>query len=114
MVVGTILLDPENRYLDEAEGSLPSRPSWDKHLLASVCKKGTVSVSGAYLLPNSILEDTMLVTSNHTVATTIPEIAEADILIVTRSEFLCSGNKKFRFDNFKQFGSGNPEIWIKL
>ena len=114
MKVGTILLDPENRYIDETMGSLPSRPSWDKSLLASVCKRGTVSVNGAYLLPNSILEDTMLVTSNHTVATTIPEIAEADILIVTRSESLCTGNRKFRLDGFRQFGKGNPEVWIKL
>lgn len=114
MLIGTLLLDAENRYIDEFEGNLPTRPSWDKELLTRICNAGTISVLGALNLPASIVENSTMVMTNYTVATAIREIAVADIIIVTRSEFLCSGNKKFRFDNYKQFGSGNPEIWIKL
>ena len=59
MKVGTILLDPFDRYIDK-NGKLPERPYVDKSLLKSICSKGTVSLEGFDLLPNSITSITQV------------------------------------------------------
>lgn len=113
MKVGTILLDPFDRYIDR-NGKLPERPYFDKSLLKSICSKGTVSLEGFDLLPNSITSITQVDAFREDIMITIRELNEADLLIVTRSNVVCEGGKKFRLNGFKQFGEGNPQIYIKI
>jgi hypothetical protein len=113
MKVGTILLDPFDRYVDK-DGKLPVRPYFDKALLKAICSKGTVSLLGFDLLPNSITSICQVDAYREDVMITIPELNEADILLVSRSDTVCEGGKKFRLHGFKKYGDGNPELYIKI
>jgi len=98
MIVSTILLSPENVYVDK-DGNLPYRPNFDKDLLREVVRGQRVSFKAKEMLPESIAS---LAYSSHfpNVGITIPEIDElTDLLIVIRSADHIEG-KKFRFDNF--------------
>ena len=113
-MVGTILLDKHNHYVDN-EGNLPVRPEGDKELLKAMVRNNIVSYKAFEMLPRSIaLEAYGPVVIGYAVSITIQELAEADVLIVHRSPIEIEQGKKFRLDNFKQIGSGNPEIWIKI
>lgn len=112
-MVGTILLDKHNHYVDNM-GNLPVRPDGDKELLAKLLTHKVVSTDGYYMLPKSLQELTITWRGSMIdVPITIPELAEASILIVHRSPIEIEVGKKFRLGQFKQIGSGNPEIWIK-
>ena len=117
MIVGTILLDPFDRYVDE-EGNLPSpRPIFDKDLLRELVKGEIISNEGFELLPPSIANVAKDITSKRepTVPITISEIdALSDILIVVRTTKAISGNRTFRFDNFKMIvKQPSLEIWVR-
>lgn len=111
MKVGTILLTIDNKYIDE-DGNLPIRPEFDKELLTTLVKGRSVSLAGFNMLPPSIRRE--INPRANEVAITIKELAECDLLIVSRSPGTCKLGKIFRLDKFKQFGSGNPEIWFKI
>ena len=111
MVVGTILLDINNKYVDD-KGDLPVRPVYDKELLAKIIKGKKVSSEGYDMLPPS-LRKLVDLSSYEWCPITIPELAEADVLIVVRSPIAMSKGKVFRLDNFKKYGYGNPEIYIR-
>lgn len=111
MRVGTILLDQVNNYIDNC-GDLPIRPDFDKELLTTLVRGRSVSLAGFNMLPPSIRRE--INPRANTIAITIKELAECDLLIVSRSPILCEEGKKFRLDKFKKFGDGNPEIWIKI
>ena len=112
-MVGTILLDKDNHYVDNC-GGLPKRPPFDKELLSAVCKGQTISYEGFDLLPPSITNIMSRANDDYSVPITIRELVEADVFIVVRSVQPCNGGKKFRFDNFKQIGYGNIDIFIKI
>jgi len=112
-MVGAILLDANNYYVDDC-GGLPARPEYDKELLKAVCAGQTVSYDGYEMLPNSITQNMGRQGPDYSVPITIRELAEADVLIVVRALNECSGGKRFRLDNFKQIGYGNIEIYIKI
>ena len=112
-MVGTILLDTNNYYID-SEGKLPVRPNGDKELLKTLVSGRVVSKLAFEILPKSISSVAMGYSSTfYNVPITIKELAEAMILIVHRSPVEIEVGKKFRLDKFKQIGNGNPEIWIK-
>ena len=111
MKVGTILLDQVNNYIDNC-GNLPIRPDFDKELLTTLVRGRSVSLAGFNMLPPSIRRE--INPRADIVAITIKELDACDVLIVSRSPIMYETGKKFRLDKFKQFGSGNPEIWIKI
>lgn len=118
MQIGTILLTPNNEYVD-FEGNLPLRPAQDKPLLAGLCKDRVVSINGYNLLPNSIKKTVNLITSvwyPYDIAITIQELAKVDLLIVSRSpQNLANGGKVFRLDKFtKIYTSEELELWVKI
>jgi len=110
--VATILLDPNDRYVD-AEGNLPKRPRWDKKLLAALVAGETVSHKGYKLLPPSIRETVEVSHMIEPYPITIEEIdALADILIVSRSPEPLRNGKTFRLNNFVLIMlSKDIEIW---
>lgn len=111
-MVGTILLTQNDIYVKE-DGSLPSRPKFDKNLLANLAKSNFVSQVGYDLLPKSI-QHLVMVNDNYTYPITIEELNKCRILIVSRSRETAIG-KKFRFDNFKLLVKGRKvEIWISI
>ena len=113
MLVGTILLDLNDKYID-CDNALPVRPDFDKELLKSVVSKGFVSMRGLAILPPSIQREANYKTSEvPNIAVNISELGRADILIVSRSPKVLKGGKRFRLDKFKQIGDGNPQIYIK-
>jgi len=59
MTLGLILLDDNNRYVDN-NGNLPKAPSWDKKLLYSLSKYKDITISRKTYesLPKSVKEDT--------------------------------------------------------
>lgn len=112
-MVGTILLDANNHYVD-SEGNLPVRPEGDKELLKAIVRDNIVSHKAFEMLPRSIASEAYgPVVTGYEVPITIQELAEANVLIVHRSSVVIEQGKKFRLDNFRQIGKGNPEIWIK-
>lgn len=113
-MVGTILLDKHNHYVDN-EGNLPVRPEGDKELLKTLVSGSILSGHAFKILPKSISSVARGYSSiSYNVPITIRELSEAKLLIVHRSPIEIEQGKKFRLDNFKQVGSGNPEIWIKI
>jgi hypothetical protein len=117
MIVGTILLTKTNKYVD-ANGNLPKRPRHDKELLASLIAKSTlVSEEGYEMLPLS-MQRTCCVSTNKAksyIPITIRELAQAELLIVSRSQEDFEGGKEFRLDNFKCLVKDRKvEIWITI
>lgn len=112
-MIGTILLAAGNYYV-KADGSLPTRPDFDKDLLTAICKGSSVSIRGYTLLPPSIQEVTScLVFRDPGIAITIPELGKASILIVVRSlELVDEGAKQFRLDKHRLLiKQRDIEIW---
>lgn len=114
MIVGTILLSKNNRYIG-ATGLLPKRPKFDKKLLTELLAyNGEVSNAGYNLLPLSI-KARVVVRSHYNVPITIKELNNCDLLIVSRSKERIKGGKKFRFKNFKNLvKTKKVEIWISI
>lgn len=117
MQVGTILLTKTNKYVKD-DGSLPVRPDFDKGLLAGICDLQCVSNSGYDMLPPSIQQ---LVHTNPYAPTwydcpiTIPELANANLLIVSRSPEDFENGKTFRFVNFELLVKDERiELWKSL
>lgn len=114
MKVATILLSSDNFYVNE-DGFLPLRPSHDKALLTGLCEGEKVSELGYIMLPPSIQEVAHLTRSVDYVPITIKEIAEADLLIVSRSNDLIVRGKVFRLDKFKCILKDRRiELWKRL
>ena len=115
MQIGTILLTPNNEYVD-FEGNLPIRPPQDKQLLSGLCKDRWVSEAGYTLLPPSIKKDVLVNKFWTDIAITIQELSKADLLIVSRSpQNLTYGGKVFRLDKFtKIYTSEELELWVKI
>ena len=100
MIVSTILLSANNCYVDK-DGNLPTRPEFDKELLATLLKGQAVSVEGYNMLPPSLKNLCFKNVTQEPYPITIPEIdALSDLLIVSRSNDYIVGGKEFRFDNF--------------
>ncbi len=112
MIVGSILLTKSNEYLT-AEGTLPTRPKYDKLLLTELCKGELVSQEGYDLLPPSI-QQICMVDHEPSMPITISELDKCDLLIVSRSSMATSGEgKKFRLDNFKLIVKDRKcELWM--
>jgi len=114
MRVATILLSKNNEYLTY-EGKLPERPSHDKELLASlVSTQLTVSEKGYSTLPPSI-QKLCIVSEDYKMPITIPEIANSELLIISRSKTDTAGGKVFRLDNFiLLLKDRKVELWISI
>lgn len=114
MVVSTILLTKSNKYID-ANGNLPKRPTHDKTLLAElVSSQLSVSEEGYNTLPPSI-QKLCIVDTNYKMLITIPEIANSELLIVSRSTEDFEDGKEFRLDNFKCLVKDRKvELWISM
>lgn len=113
MRVGTILLTKDNVYIRD-DGKLPLRPDFDKELLMDICRGGRVSAYGYVMLPLSIREVVELDDKVYNVPITIRELAEADLLIVSRSHELCRG-KEFRLNKHKLILRDRKiELWRKI
>jgi len=115
-MINTILLDPNDNYVDN-NGNLPKRPDYDKKLLKAFTLNQTVTQNGYDGLPPS-MRKFLTVTEDLkeiTMAVTIPEIAKySDVLLVNRSSENLENGKKFRLDNFKLLTKqGQLEIWLK-
>ena len=112
MIVGTILLTKTNKYVD-ADGNLPKRPKFDKELLSGIIANGRVSDDAYSMLPLSMqkLVTVDIVCPNTPI--TINELANADLLIVSRSAEDFEDGKVFRLDNFKCLVKDRRiELWI--
>ena len=116
MIVGTILLDSEDKYTDEV-GNMPTSPAMNKVWLKALVKDEIISTQAYGILPKSISKVAKAVTNETepTTPITIEEIdALSDILIVVRSLSLLENGKKFRFDNFSPvFKTELIEIWVR-
>ena len=114
MVTATILLDPNDNYIDW-DGNLPKRPHYDKELLTALISMNSVSSDGYSTLPNSMQELCKLAHCEPSLPITIPEIdGLTDLLIVSRSVDKVQGGKRFRMDNFKHIASGGRiELWVR-
>lgn len=113
MKVGTILLTKSNKYVD-ANGKLPKRPKFDKELLSAIVSKdGKVTDEGYDILPPSI-QRKVIVNSKDFAPVTIEELAQADLLIVSRSPEDFENGKVFRLENFDCLVKDRKiEIWIR-
>lgn len=109
-MIGTILLNRHNHYL--VNGELPKRPDGDKELLQAIVCNGLVTAEGAKLLPKSILRPYAMAYADNRVAVTIPELGQADILLVNRAkdEDIFTW-KEFRLDNHHKVAE--VEVWLK-
>lgn len=113
MLVGTILLTKDNVYVRE-DGKLPMRPEYDKQLLLDLCTGNRVSDKAYLMLPPSIRAVVEIDNKVPSVPITIKELAEADLLIVSRSLELCRG-KEFRLDKFKLvLRDRKIELWRRI
>lgn len=111
-MIATILLTHQNQYL-KSDGTLPARPEHDKKLLRTICTGKVVSKAGYSMLPPSIRK--VVTVGIPEVAITIPEINNADLLIISRSTEEFSGGKVFRLDNFSPIVKDTKlELWSKL
>lgn len=116
MLVGTILLTRANKYVDN-EGNLPKRPKHDKELLTSLLRaEGAVSNTGYEMLPLSIQKHVIVTEDNVDYApVTIDEIAESDLLIISRATEELESGKPFRLDNFRCLVKDRKvELWISI
>ena len=113
MLVGTILLTKDNVYVRD-DGRLPMRPEHDKQFLKDLCTGGRVSDKAYMMLPLSIREVVEIDNKVPSVPITIKELAEADLLIVSRSYELCRG-KEFRLDKFRLILRDRKiELWKRI
>ena len=120
MIVGTILLTPSNKYVDE-KGNLPVRPEGDKDLLLGLVTCTVVSEVGYTMLPSSIRNACNFMPDyEHLVGhipitpITIGELAEAELLIVSRSAEDFDLGKTFRLDKFECIAKDTKiELWRK-
>jgi len=113
MIVALLLLSQDDCYVKTGieRDILPSRPDFDKSLLASVLNGQNVTSEGMKMLPPSIKK--LVRVGSHPFPVTIREIANADMLIVSRSEYPLAG-KKFRLDNFTMVAKQPQlEIWMR-
>ena len=115
MILGTLKLDSEDRYV-YVDRTLPTGPSWDKELLKAFISCNVISEEGKEILPPSLQKiaySDKLGFHETTLAIKISEIAAfADILIVTRVSSKPLQGDKFRFDNFEMIvATGQLEIW---
>ena len=111
-MIGTILLTSNDEYV-KADGSLPTRPKFDKELLTALCKGSRISFNGYNRLPPSIRSVARKVCKEPDVAITIPELGKASVLIVVRSlELGGAGSKQFRLDKHRLIiKQRDIEIW---
>ena len=109
MTIGTLNLTTDGVYVTY-EGKLPERQPYDKTLLRGLVSIATISEEGKALLPPSMPPKAI---GKHDMAITIKEIANCDLLIISRSQEECKGHV-FRLDNFKRLVKMFfLEIWIK-
>ena len=115
MHIATILLTREDKYVN-AKGELPTRPAHDKPLLKALCKDGMVTAAGFDMLPPSIRKVVHRSSQGHySVGVTIKEIDSCNLLIISRSDDIFVGGKKFRFDNFAPIVIDSMiEIWARV
>ena len=101
MIISTVILTKDNFYVTE-DGRLPTRASFDKKLLTSLCKGQHISHDAYEMLPNSIRNLTHLTSDEPTIGITIKEIdVLTDLLIVVHSNELITRGKQFRLDKFE-------------
>lgn len=115
MNIALLLLSSDDCYVSQ-NGELPVRPSFDKKLLTETLRGQNISPLGFQTLPPSIQKIVKIGSSidGRNFPVTIPEIALADLLIISRSQEPLNG-KKFRLDNFQLLAkSFEIEIWKKL
>jgi hypothetical protein len=109
--IGLLLLDENDNYVYE-DGSLPSRPKWDKAFLTTMLEGEIVSPKGYDMLPESMQKKVYIDGWQTPFPVTIPEIAMSDILFITRGYGKELEGKRFRLDDFeKLFASGKLEVW---
>jgi len=112
-MIGTIILTLDNFYVDE-HGNIPSRRGveFDKELLRTFIRGEVISERAAAILPPSLVKEANHIAQVGTVAITIPEIADCDILIITRSREQIIRGKQFRLDDFELVVKQRDiEIW---
>ena len=112
MILGTLKLDSEDRYV-YVDGTLPTGPTWDKELLKAFIACNKISGEGYDILPPSLMRESEVSAYSMTLAIKISEIAAfADMLIVTRVSSKPLQGSKFRFDNFEMIvATGMLEVW---
>lgn len=114
MQVGTILLTRTNQYAKE-DGSLPTRPRHDKELLSCLINGRRVSKAGYSLLPSSMQQLCRVTLAEPIMPITIKELAECELLIISRSAEEFESSKVFRLDNFKCLVKDRKvELWISI
>jgi len=111
-MVGTILLDSNNRYVS-LDGDLPPRPWFDKEFITKFYRDSRVSTESMLKLPKSIQTVVQEVTTFPSHAVSIPELDKCDVLLVVRAKSDLDDGSIFRLDNFKQISKGDIEVWIK-
>jgi len=112
MFCGTILLTEDNYYVDEF-GNLPDRPAHDKTLLKEMLRGQTVSEEGYDMLPPSMRRQ-VRTSGEPTYPVTIKELAECQLLIISRSPGTITNGRKFRLDAFTPvFKDTKIEIWSR-
>ena len=113
MNIALLLLSQDDCYVKSSQERdiLPVRPYFDKSLLSSVLNGQNVTSEGFKMLPPSIKK--LVQVGSNPFPVTIREIADADLLIVTRSEYPLNG-KKFRLDKFTMVAKQPElEIWVR-
>ena len=113
-MLATLLLSLNGVYVSD-KGELPSREhvGFDKEVLAAIMRGNNVSQEGYKTLPPSIRCLVDCVPYHGITPVTIPEIAKADVILVTRSHTLMQG-KSFRFDDFYcVLVQDVLELWIR-
>jgi len=111
-MIGTILLDSNNRYVS-LEGDLPPRPWFDKEFITKFYKDSRVTPESMLKLPKSIYAVVKGVTTVPSHAISIPELDKCDVLLIVRAKSNLYDGFIFRLDNFKQISKGDIEVWVK-
>lgn len=112
-MIGTILLDQEDRYL--IDGTLPKRPVYDKQLLAELINTHYITPEGGAILPTSLKATARFNKAGRgMLGIRIQEVAESSVLLVSRTRDARKGSydKKFRLDNFVKLEG--VEIWLRV
>lgn len=125
MTNGIVLLSQDGFYLTD-QGTLPSRPSFDKELLISLTKGARILCSHNTLvnLPKSITSIAKSFTTNPdepwdlNFGISTFEDAYPDVMYVVKSDLSCIKGKEFRLDGFKAcyslaYDAENLSIYFK-
>ena len=118
MILGMLLLDQDDVYVRD-DNTLPFRPDFDKELLIGLCKNMIPAVSNntSANLPKSVKDVLSKDDSKYPDIALSPDKIDqlADILIITRSQEVNIGGKRFRFEKFILILELNElEIWRRV